>query len=775
MSGFSGLVYEITWMRMLAQVFGSTMTAVTTVLCVFMGGLALGSVWLGRRADRWDADAAMRGYALIQLGIAASAMLVPTLFHAAQASYVWFYRAASPSTHALAVVRIGVSALILAVPSILMGGALPAICRYAARRWDTFGKSAGGLYAVNTAGGVAGCAVAGFGMIELAGLSATSYYAAAINAVTGIIAYQISRGTGAAAAWSPAVRRTANWESNRDTAEGRCAPSPEPSPGQMAAIMAVATVGASGFVALGCEVLWTRVFAFFLGSTVYTFAIILMTCLVGIALGAHLFGRLADRVRDLGLLLGMVQCCIGVLVLLSAPILCAVFRGLAPATVPFQGASLAPLHHGLAAAAAGLFLPTLLMGGTLPIAMKWYRAWRRTAGRTVGAVVGANTLGATLGPAVAGFVLIPCLGVYRSFVALVALNFLFGLALLAQAQVRSRRAASLAIAVIAIAGTGPLWVADPVRQYMADRTLGKVLAIREGHDSTITISHYANKPLLTIDGTPMASTCRGMRLRAHLPMLLHDRPRDVLVIGFGTGTTAGIVATRYPNTRVDCVEVSPTVVGSADYFREANHNVRQNPRVNVIVEDARNYVSCTDKSYDVIIADAPHPFASMASALYNREFYHACRERLAQDGVFLQWIPLYLEPAYELKAMVRTFVHVFPKCTIWGGDDINLIAVRGPLRISMGRLKSRLADPAVRADLEDKAYPTVAKFLGCLFLMGQPGPRLWVGDGPIITDDKPFIEFSIPRHFRDDTPRGRAVQWPEIAAHRTPATPYLVP
>ena len=541
--------------------------------------------------------------------------------------------------------------------------------------------------------------------------------------------------------------------------------------------MAITVAGVSGFTALGCEVLWTRVLAFFLGSTVYTFAVVLITYLGGISIGASVSGRVSDRAGALGLLLGVIQVLLGALVLMAPTILCYVFRARTPSTELFEGACLAPVSDGLLAAGAGLFLPALLMGATTPAAMKWFLAWRGSTGQTVGSVLAANTLGATLGPAVVSFALLPRLGVQHTLLILAGLNIATGLSLMVLSHTRSPwpTRMSLGIAAVLLVVAGRFWLGNPVHQYLRDRALGDVTDIRDGPDCTVTVSQHRGAPLLTINGTPMASTCLGMKLRAHLPMLLHDDARHVLVIGFGTGTTAGTVATRYPGTEVDCVELSPTVVSMADRFRHGNHDVRRNPRVQVIIEDARHYVARSDKLYDAIIVDAPHPFASMASALYNREFYEACGERLAESGVLLQWIPLYLQPAFELKAMVRTFVEVFPACTIWGGDDINLIAVRGPLRIAMKRLASRLADAAVQEDLSDKATTDPAAFLASLFLMGPPGPSRWVGEGPIVTDDRPFIEFSIPRHFRDPSVEGRPIQWGEIAAHRTAATPYLAP
>lgn len=599
--------------------------------------------------------------------------------------------------------------------------------------------------------------MAGFCLIETLGLRRTTSQAAAVSFLTGLAAWLLSRGAPDSA--QAALSGAPAFATRRDSA-------------RLTAFAAAGVAAVSGLTALGYEVVWTRAAQFFLGSTVYAFSIILIVVLLGLALGAHVMGWLADRVARPGMLLGGTQCAVGVLGLLSMPVMVALFRAIGRDSAMYG----AGMGHGFLAVGAGLLAPAALLGGTFSIASKWCRDGLGGAGRAVGIVAGANSAGATLGPIVAGFVLMPWLGMHRCVMVLAGLNLLVGATLLLVSLARGHRLAwvTLAATAAALAATSPWWRHDAFRRYAAERALGRVVAFEEGVDSTVTISDHGDERLLSIDGTPMASSCPGMRLRAHLPMMLHPNPHEVLVVGFGTGTTAGTVAARYPQTHVDCVELSGTVVRGAHYFKPGNHDVIHNPRVQVIVEDTRSYVECSDKSYDVIIVDAPHPFAAHASALFSAEFYVHCWSRLADGGVLLQWIPLYLQPAEELKTMVRTFVTVFPDSTLWSGDDINLIAVRGQLRVSLARLDSLLKRQGVIEDLRPKTFGDARSFLSKMYLMDAFAARCWVGDGLLVTDDLPCIEFSIPRYFHKRCPRAQPVEWGEIAQHWTLGLRHIV-
>ena len=764
-SGFSALVYEATWMRLLTDVLGSTSLSVSTVLSVFMGGMAVGSFCFGKWVVGRSASEALRAFAYTQAGIAISAALAPAMLDRAGDVYVWLYRSLGPSSGVLVTTRALLSALVLLLPTVLMGGTLPLVCRCLERGRETFGRDVGVLYGVNTLGGVVGCSIAGFHLIETLGLRGTSYRAAAVNLLVAGAAWLLSRRPG-----PDATREDEGATALAAVSDGGA---------RRAMVLASAVAGISGFTALGYEVLWTRILVFLLGNTVYSFSIILITFLVGIVLGAYVLGKWADRVEAPALLLGVVQSCIAILAAASPWVLHLVFRLLTSSTRLYGRPEFPTMPSAFVATAAGFLLPAMLMGGTVPIALKWFRLWHSSSGRTAGVVVGSNTIGAALGPLVAGCALIPWLGIYRSILALAFVNGAVGLAVVAIARSNRAPKAQFAVPSVAIilAIVLALYPIDPLARHFAQTVGGELVAIEEGRDCTVTITDGGQR-LLGIDGSLMACAHFDMTLRAHLAMLLHPNPRQVLVVGFGTGTTAGTVAAGYPAAQVDCVEVSPTVVSCAPYFERWNRGVRGNKRVTVIIEDAKNYVICTDKRYDVIISDPPHPFGARGAALYGREYYAACKKRLAPGGVLLQWVPLYMAPAYELAVMARTFLDVFPDFTLWGSASpvcVHWAAVRGSLELSLGQIQTRMERNGILGDLRNGGIEDARSLIDKLFIMDASCARHWIGDGPLITDDRPLIEFSIPRYLGKSTPRARPFLLPALLAHRTSPDPYLLP
>ena len=752
-SGASGLIYQVTWTRMLTVVFGTTVFAASTVLFAFMGGLGVGSWCFGRLADRQSQARALRSYALLEVGIALSAAVVPLLLRVVEPVYVQLYRQCSLGTGALTTVRFAVSLLVLAVPTVLMGGTLPVLCRHAVRRHGTFGGETGWLYAVNTLGAAGGCALAGFVCVELLGIRMTMYLGVAINAIVGLAAWWL---------WS-------KWNGASlppdEESEARVIDAEEPvsSGDRRNRLLALIAVAGSGFTGLAYEVLWTRMLVFLLGNTVHAFSIMLMTVLFGISAGAALFGRVADRVGQRLALLAILQALIGFSALASVPILCAMSEWLAHGPSAIARVHFTGLGPGLLASLAAMLVPTMLMGGTLPVVLRIRAGSADRTGRTVGDVYFVNTMAAAVGPLIAGFVLIPAIGIQRTLALVACVNVAAATMVICGAASMPRLARAIGVVLlVAVIGTGAgLSRSDALQRFFARKAEGRVLAIEEGPDTTVTVeARPSGMRFISVDGIRIAGTVDTMKLRAHLAMLLHPDPERVLVIGFGSGITFGTVAERYP-AEVDCVDISPTVVRTGKHFTLWNHNVLRNPRAHMILEDARTYVACSDRKYDVIISDPPHPFGARAAALYCREFYEACAARLNDGGVFLQWVPRDMEPAREFKMMVRTFLEAFPDGTLWGGEDAHLIAARGELNMDPAVWQGRLREPAIAHDLP-VAVRTAPNGLLSLFLLDSQGIRAFTGDLPIITDDRPIIEFSIPRHFHQPTARAKPVNWDEL-------------
>ena len=429
-SGTSGLVYQVVWMRELTLVFGATTLAVSTVLAVFMGGLAFGSLTGGRWADR--AKRPLRLYAWLELAIGLYGLAIPFLFSLLPTIYQPLWRTAGLSFFTLSLVRFVLAGLVLAIPTVLMGATLPVLSRVVARRAEAVGRDVGMLYTVNTVGAVIGASLAGLFLIPSIGMAGTTAVAAILNLVAGAVAYAMDRRQ----TLEPEVASDGAVEAPRSQVLTR-----------PASIALFAAFGVSGIAALVYEVAWTRALSLVLGSSVYAFTIMLTTFLVGLALGAGLGAWLADRVRRPLLVLSIVEGAVGI----------SAFAGLfLIRELPYVflvlhrqfEASPAALLLGtrLLVAALVMLVPTTLLGAVFPLAVRAAAGRVNAIGRTVGALYSVNTLGAIAGAFASGFLLIPWLGVEGSLVAAIVLNFVAAAAL-AFTSVPASRAVRSAIAI----------------------------------------------------------------------------------------------------------------------------------------------------------------------------------------------------------------------------------------------------------------------------------------------------------------------------------------
>lgn len=303
-SGVTGLIYQVAWARMFITVFGNTTQAVSTVLAAFMGGLALGSIVIGRRADRFSKP--IVSYGVLEVLIGLFALAFPWLLIMLQGLYAKVYLAFGENTLPLTMIRFLLSFLMVLIPTTLMGGTLPVLSKHAGRELDKIGKRIGGLYTVNTLGAVLGTLLAGFLLLEFIGVSNSVYLASAMSLVVGVAAILIGR----SAAVEPSP------QSAGQVAPAEDAPEAAPASSYIPAMVLLA-FAVSGAAALAYEVLYTRVLVFSLGTSAHAFSVMLMTFLVGIAIGSFVISRLVDRWRNLTDSFAIVEIIIGAAVLVS--------------------------------------------------------------------------------------------------------------------------------------------------------------------------------------------------------------------------------------------------------------------------------------------------------------------------------------------------------------------------------------------------------------------------------------------------------------------------
>jgi spermidine synthase len=736
-SGAAGLVYQVVWTRLLTLVLGSTIFAVTAVLTSFMAGLGLGSFVLSRIADR--PLRSLRLYALLEIAIGVYALLFPLFLEVVEAAYSRIGQTLEPG---LSPLKFILCVAILILPTAFMGGTLPLLCRYLVRHLGIATREIAYLYGINTAGAVLGTFAAGFVLIPEIGLRWSMYIAAVTNLVMGLAALALSRNE---LPYSVPGSTTSKPQRVAPATEGL---------DRRRVHLALATMFFSGLLSLGYEVVWTRLLLLYLGSTTYTFSTMLTTFLFGIAVGSFAVGAVASKIKRPLLLLALAEIAIGASIFLTAPALwkvSAVMEAPSFEALPWAAYNLA--RFGLCFAV--MILPTLLMGATFPLATQVVLQSPDRVGRSVGNVYSINTLGAIFGSLLAGLVLLPGIGPAKTLALLSLGNLLLGaMVLLAGGRPAWRRwavAATLPVVALVVVHT-PL--TDLMRRTVVERisSEGSILFEGDGLESHVatTESPFGFR-YLWINGDVVASSpgsVSGHSTLGHLPMLFAGENRSVLVVGLGTGIGAGS-ASLYDPEDMDLTEISPLVVENGAYFRFDNHNVTEQPGARVIVDDARNFIQLTDKTYDVITAEPLHPWKMGTANLYTVEYYRACRGLMNPGGVVVQWMPLYGPSLQDIQDIIRTFMEVFPETSLWVfGYDAAVLGHTSPFGLNLVELQERLETPGVLEDLERTNITGLLDLLNHL-VMGPKDVAEFCTNGRIMSDWHPHIEYEGPKNVHE--------------------------
>ncbi len=768
LSGAASLVYETLWLRTLVLTFGSTVFALGTILAAFMGGLAAGSLIIGRATPR--STNPLRLYGLLEIGIGISALVVPFLLSGGRALTLALFPGWRDGDALFAIVRFGVAFAILLIPTFLMGGTLPAMARHFVRHRDQLGPAGGILYFVNTTGAVLGTVVAGFFLLPSLGMTATNRVAVVTNLVVGVAALALARG--ARAPEEDEVPASASPAAGADVAAsaGPAAPAAAAPRGRAIAPPAILVVYAvGGFGALALEVLWTRSLLLTLGTTVYAFSTMLSTYLLGLALGGLWGARIAKRSpapeRALAFLYGGA----GLAVLIGTR-----FLGTLPLRyLRLQFALGLTWNTALLAkfllAFAVMLPPTILLGAAFPVALRLFGGAARDAGAAVGRLYGANTAGSILGSLLAATLVIPLLGLEKGLVAVALVFFLISLAVLALSRSRALPvAAGVTIAALLVNLFLPAWDQYLMRsgvyvyaarykkidEFLKARRDYEILFYQEGPEASVAVVDGQKHRYLQINGKTDASTGKDMItqiISAHLPMFFHENPKKVLVIGLGCGATVGAVE-RHPVESVRCLEIAPEVVSAAQLFAQANGDALADPRLAMTIGDGRNFLLRTREVYDVIISEPSNPWIAGVGNLFTREFLLLARAHLAPGGVMCQWTNLYDLSEHDLAIMLATFSEAFPHGAIFLSHlgDVLLVGTDAAPALDFDALLARVGDERIRADLArvgiHSVYDLLANFVMTFDAIGALAPA----GSPIHTDDLAQLEFSAPKNLYKD-------------------------
>ncbi|HXG51132.1 MAG TPA: fused MFS/spermidine synthase [candidate division Zixibacteria bacterium] len=577
-SGAAGLIYQVVWTRMLTQIFGNTTYAIATVLSAFMAGLAIGSYVFGQIADRGKNDFLL--YGILEAGVGIYGFAVPYLFGLAQKAYGPIFGLNESYPFLFNLVLFFLSFVLLVFPTLLMGATLPVLSRFYVRSFADFGRRVGDLYATNTLGAVIGCAAGGFLLIPTMGMRATVYTAAGVNLAIALLILAVDRirdkDPGEAVAAASAAEEPAGSEAGHSWL-------------RWAVLVAF---GLSGFASLVYENAWTRALTLVIGSSIYSFTTMLVTFLIGLALGGFIYARsMGEREARLSGF-GLLEVWVGLAALATIPmferlplIFVRLLEGFGDTFTVF-------LYLQIFLSSLVMFVPTLLLGMTFPMVARLFTQSLYRVGSGVGSSYAANTVGAVAGAFAGGFILIPNIGVQNTILFAVMMNLLIGCALvfidprMGKPTRLAFGGSVLALAVL-VPERLPRWdrhiLTSGVTIYhdryeslptnslrLEEMRRDEILYYREGLTTTVSVHRIPGSDYIyfksngKIDGS--YGDALSQLMTSYIPMMLHPDAEVALTIGLGSGMSAKALATFPTLKEIEVIEIEPAMIEASRFF-----------------------------------------------------------------------------------------------------------------------------------------------------------------------------------------------------------------
>jgi spermidine synthase len=762
LSGLCALVYQVAWQRDLRLVFGASTAASAAVMAIFIGGLGLGSIVLGRRAERHSQPILL--YARLEGFIALAAAATPGLLWLCQRVYVAAGGRAALGPVLDTALRLLLTAVMLGLPTFLMGGTLPAAARGVTTADDPSRRRVAGLYGANTLGAVTGAFLATFLLLEILGTRRTLWVACLVNLLVAVTARSLGRK-------APPLAD--------EPAAPAAAPAPEAPPAPPRLVLGAATV--VGFAFFLMELVWYRLLGPLLGGTVFTFGLILGVALFGIGVGGACYSAFFAR-RPATLRAFALTCLLEALAL-ALPF--ALGDRLAVLTVllrPLGALGFGGFVAGWLAVAAIVVLPAAFVAGVqFPLLIALLGRGAREVGRQVGLAYAWNTAGAMAGSLAGGFGLLPLLGAPGCWKLAAVLLVGLGLGAVLLSAWRERRGVALiapvaaaAVTALLLAATGPTaaWrhsdigvgrvalaqVGTPVaRRDFISAHRRHIVWETEGVESSVALSSQSGLAFY-LNGKVDGNSRHDAATQVMAPLvgaLFHPAPRRALVIGLGTGSSAGWLAADPRLESVDTVELEPAMAEVARRCAPVNHDALRNPRLKLVFGDAREVLLTAKRPYDLVVSEPSNPYRAGIASLFTREYYQAVARRLQPGGIFLQWVQAYEVDAATVRTVYATLASVFPYVETWQLrlNDLLLVASMEPITHDAATLRARLqTEPFASGlrhawrvhDLEGLYGHYVARPAFARTVAAAEGPYL-------NTDDQTVIEFGFARSLGRDT------------------------
>ncbi len=787
---------------MIDKVIGSAPFAVATVLAVFMGGLSLGSYLAGKRIDRMlEKRKLLSLYGKLEVAIGLYGIVLPIFMVMVKPVYSFAYNHLFQSFWIYSLFTFFGCTFLLILPAAFMGATLPILCRFYVAHLDHLGARTGRLYGINTIGAAVGACLAGFFLIRQFGVWGSIFFAAGINFLVGMSCIIIGRK--GLLSGSPAnlsldsntFHKQRGAPPRRDLKGGHSGPPYENiqegvnSTGSglegIDVNWSLWIFAVSGFCAMAYEVIWTRLLGLIIGPTTYSFTLVIATFIVGLALGSLFFGWLGDRVRGVFTLLVITQIGAALLALLVSQFIGNSQFFFAKLIYTFQDRFGEMILVQSIVVFLVILAPTLLLGATFPLVAKIYARSMPNMGRSVGTAYALNTIGAICGSFAAGFVLIPFLGKENGLRLVIVFQFVFSLVAWALFTLKTRRKFSrwlplcgIAILAVLLFLNFPSWnrqflsfgryhnfkemEGDMIRTPFSEalsagneilaryETGREIVFYGDGTGGFTTVEKLTDslgtiKYTLLNSGKPDASS-HGDRstqtLLAHVPLIFHPNPENVMVLGLASGMTAG-EALLYPIKHMDALEINRQVVKACEIFRPWNNDCLNDPRSRIIIQDGRNHLALTRETYDVIISEPSNPWMAGLANLYTLEFFQTVRRHLNDNGIFVQWIHSYEMDWFTFSMAGRTFAKVFPDgllmTTLTGVGDYLLVGFKNNKGLNPDVAKKNLPYAQKSRNMSLKDPELLFRLIITENLRGLFGP------GPLHTDNRPLLEFAAPR------------------------------
>lgn len=724
-----------------------------------MAGLGLGALYFGRRIDA-ESRHPVRIYAWLEGGVALYAFITPLLWKLIEFFHVGLYHTFSPDYLTAALLKFVMAFVALFIPTFLMGGTLPVVSRYLVNHRSDTARYVGLLYALNTLGAVVGVVFSGFYSLYHFGVWQTVYLAGAVNLIIFFALKDFGKQD------KPAKSRPVPVE----------VPLPSSaqagSPDEKRSLMMTGMLflfGCSGAVSMMYEIGWTRVLAIVLGSSTYAFSVMLATFLLGIALGSYLFSFAARRWKMDFFAFSVMQ------LLTAASVLWGINQF---DDIPYwfvqvfsnaKGEMLWMELGRFMICASVMLIPTLFIGALFTCFIQAYRGSGKL-GKDVGVAYFSNTAGTILGAALTGFFIVPAIGIQQTLLLGASINAAIGVltfVMMPENRVQIRLAAGIsALLLVIFMGTRvESWnksviasdtAVNPTRivgltkdQFLTSLREREILFYKEGLSATVSVAKVKDNVSLAVNGKVDASNSDAFTqyLLGHLPLLLHENPKRVAVIGLGSASTLAAVA-AHPVERIDSVELEKAVVEASDFFPDLNRGVLKDPRVHQYVNDGRNFILVSPDKYDVIISEPSNPWMAGVANLFSLQHFETMKKRLNEGGIVCQWLHAYSMSPDDLAMIMKTFSEAFPYVQLWTSyyPDLMLMGYDGPFQVNFERVKTRFSDyPFVLKDLSPHGIRTPEALLSS-FWMDDSDIRLLSKNAQVHSDNLPRLEFSAPRN-----------------------------